>query len=131
MKPPPFAISSRALAAIENALAAVKDPKFARMVPSLCFCLNSRSRTQFGRTFSWISVGQCRVGLYRAESVTGWARFYLCGREFALHEDVLRRLKGKRLVVRAVPSGYPDRHFKTTKVLRAVPVRPRKVGNSN
>lgn len=132
MKPPPFPISSRALAMIEEGFAlADKDPKFARMVPALCSVSSRQSRTKTGEVFRRISVGHFIIGMYRPEQVSDWARFDVLGRVFAVHADVLQELRGKKLVVRAVASGYPDRHAETTKLLRAVPSRSRVARKSN
>jgi hypothetical protein len=123
MKSPPFAISSQALAMIEETFrVAAKHPEVARMVPALCFGFGSQRRTKGGRIFEWIGVGHFLIGWHRAGQVTGWTRFDLLGREVAFSTDVLKRLKGKKLVVRTVESGYPNRSAKKVRLLRAVPI---------
>jgi hypothetical protein len=126
MKPPPFPISSQAVAMLEETFGhAAKRPGLAEMVPALCFCFNRRGRTLEGKTFEWISIGHFFVGYYQPKQVIGWARFNLLGREVAFSTDTLGRLKGKRLVVRTVKAGYPNRSAKKDRVLRAVPLRSR------
>lgn len=122
MKAPPFAISSQALAMLEESFSiAAKYPEVAKMVPALCFCFNSQTKGKDGRMFERIKVGHFFIGWYRAEQVTGWTRFDVLGRGVAFSADVLKRLKGKKLIVRTVESGYPKRSSRKAPLLRAVP----------
>ena len=132
MKSLPFVISSQALVMIEETFGfAAKSPEVARLVPALCFCFNSQSRTKDGRLFERIGVGHFIIGWYRAGQVAGWPRFDLVGREVALSADVLKRLKGKKLVVRTVESGYPNRSARKVRLLRAVPTQAQVSGSTH
>lgn len=100
---------------------AAKQPEVVGLVPALVFCFNSQSSTKNGRVFERIGAEHFFIDWYRAKQVTGWVRFDLLGRRVAFSADVLKRLKGKKLVVRTVKSGYPNRSAKKARLLRAVP----------
>jgi hypothetical protein len=121
MKPPPFAISSQAMEMIEKSGFAGKHPELVGLVPALGFCFNSQSSSMDGRVFERVRVGHFILGWYRPRQVIGWASFELLERKVAFSEDVLKRLKGKKLVVRTVESGYPNRSAKKARLLRAAP----------
>src|SRR5215472_7118650 len=99
MKALPFAISSAALAIVEETLRhAEKHPEVARMIPALVFCFSSQTRNKDGRLVERITGGLFIVGWYRAAQTRGCVLLDLLGRKFAFWPHVLKRLKGKKLV---------------------------------
>lgn len=123
MKRLPFTISSKARAMIQESLR-VPDAyadEFAGMIPSLCCALDQTTWDKNGKMTERISVLTFHVGWYYPKQVKDFVSFNFFGRKLLIEPITLKMLRRKRLAVRTVNCGYPDRASKKRQVLRAVP----------
>jgi hypothetical protein len=123
MSDSPFTLSPEAAAQIDRLLAIGEaHPDCAALIPTLGVALSQMSRTPDGVVTERFR-GECFIVGYhtRDEVARGdFVRLELCGRMLAIHEETLRRLAGKRLVVESVAVGVPRPADKKTAMLRAV-----------